>query len=103
MVGDALGLVWIIWFGSSDRKCLLGAIIRGRGPVPTGVTMRLNVRYGSLADITEHSRHVRFTPKSGHWAARPSPHLAVARALKAANAKAPFLFGGVPPNRAQVV
>jgi len=33
-------------------------------------------------------RHVRFTPNNGHWAARPSQHLAVARALKAANAKA---------------
>jgi hypothetical protein len=28
----------------------------------------LNVRYGSLADITTRSRHVRFTPKSGHAA-----------------------------------
>jgi hypothetical protein len=25
-----------------------------------------NVRYGSLADITVRSRHVRFTPDSGH-------------------------------------
>src|SRR5262249_17154331 len=69
MVGDALGLVWIIWFGSSDRKCLLGATIRGRGPVPTGVIVRLNVRYGPLADIKERQSHVRFTPESRHSSA----------------------------------
>jgi hypothetical protein len=28
-------------------------------------------------DITARSRHVRFTPNSGHWAAQPSQHLAV--------------------------
>ena len=26
----------------------------------------MNVRFGSLADITARSRHVRFTPNSGH-------------------------------------
>ena len=36
-----------------------------------------NVRFGSLADITARSRHVRFTPDSGRWAAHPSQHLAV--------------------------
>jgi hypothetical protein len=34
--------------------------------VPTGVTVRFKVRYGSLADIRERIRDVRFTPKSGH-------------------------------------
>ena len=29
-----------------------------------------NVRFGSLADITARSRHVRFTPNSGHLSAR---------------------------------
>ena len=29
----------------------------------------LNVRFGSLADITARSRHVRFTPDSGHSSA----------------------------------
>jgi len=35
------------------------------------------VRFGSLADITTRSRHVRFTPDSGRSAAHPSQHLAV--------------------------
>ena len=39
--------------------------------------MRWNVRFGSLADITTRSRHVRFTPDSGRSAAHPSQHLAV--------------------------
>jgi hypothetical protein len=34
--------------------------------VPTGVTVRFNVRYGSLADIRERIRDVRFAPKNGH-------------------------------------
>ena len=29
-----------------------------------------NVRFGSLADITARSRHVRFTPDSGHSSAQ---------------------------------
>jgi hypothetical protein len=29
----------------------------------------VNVRYGSLADITARSRHIRFTPNHGRWAA----------------------------------
>ena len=29
-----------------------------------------DVRYGSLADITARSRHVRFTPNNGRWAAK---------------------------------
>jgi hypothetical protein len=36
-----------------------------------------NVGFGSLADITAPSRHVRFTPNHGRWAAHPSQHLAV--------------------------
>jgi len=28
---------------------------------------RPNVRFGSKADIGAYTRHVRFTPKSGHW------------------------------------
>jgi hypothetical protein len=31
---------------------------------------RLNVRFGSLADITARWRHVRFTPNSGHLSVR---------------------------------
>jgi hypothetical protein len=26
----------------------------------------VRVRFGSLADISKHNHHVRFTPKSGH-------------------------------------
>ena len=32
----------------------------------------VNVHYGSLADITARSRHVRFTPNNGHWTAHLS-------------------------------
>ena len=35
---------------------------RGRGPESRAA----NVRYGSLADISERIRDVRFTPESGH-------------------------------------
>ena len=31
---------------------------------------RLNVRFGSLADITARWRHVRFAPNSGHLSVR---------------------------------
>jgi hypothetical protein len=37
------------------------------GPPPIAAsTGEVNVRYGSLADITARSRHDCFTPKSGH-------------------------------------
>jgi hypothetical protein len=32
----------------------------------TKIATNLNVRFGSLADISERIRHVRFTPRSGH-------------------------------------
>jgi hypothetical protein len=35
-----------------------------------------NVRFGSLADIVQRQRHVRFTPDSGH-AASPSKESAM--------------------------
>jgi hypothetical protein len=43
-----------------------------------------NVRFGSKADILTISRHVRFTPKSGHWRAT------VGRPLCAIGGSAPF-------------
>jgi hypothetical protein len=42
----------------------------------TNIDLAQTVRYGSLADITARSRHVRFTPNNGRWAAHPSQHLA---------------------------
>src|SRR6185295_3396215 len=41
-----------------------------------GTAVQADVRFGSLADITTRSRHVRFTPHNGHWAAQ-GQHLAV--------------------------
>ena len=39
--------------------------VRGRGAWPLAVA-RVNVRFGSKADIGEGATDVRFTPKSGH-------------------------------------
>jgi hypothetical protein len=40
-----------------------------KGPAPKGtdleILLRLNVRFGSLADIRAAKSHVRFTPESG--------------------------------------
>jgi hypothetical protein len=48
-------------------------------PAPSAHCITVNVRYGSLADITARSRHVRFTPNNGHSSAQ------VARPLCAIN------------------
>ena len=39
-----------------------------RGTRGSEIPLRLNVRFGSLAGILRCGGHVRFTPKSGHWA-----------------------------------
>jgi hypothetical protein len=35
--------------------------------IPIKISSVADVRFGSKADIALRSRHVRFTPKSGHW------------------------------------
>jgi hypothetical protein len=48
--------------------------LHGSNPGP------LNVRFGSKADIASGSRHVRFTPKSGHrWVRLGCPLCAKSR------------------------
>jgi hypothetical protein len=51
----------IFHFGSSADDSLAGKTPAGRDE--KGMQ---NVRFGSLADMTARSRHVRFTPDSGH-------------------------------------
>ena len=46
------------------------------GNVKLRILQSLNVRFGSLADIVQRQRHVRFTPDSGH-AASPSKESAM--------------------------
>jgi hypothetical protein len=41
----------------------------------------VNVRYGSLADMPARSRHVRFTPDSGHSSVRVGCPIEAAREL----------------------
>jgi hypothetical protein len=41
-----------------------------KGPPARFSSMSVNVRFGSLADIAPLSRHVRFTPDSGHSSVR---------------------------------
>jgi hypothetical protein len=43
-----------------------GSTARNQGRVPLNRVGTPNVRFGSKADIASGSRHVRFTPKSGH-------------------------------------
>ena len=52
------------------QRCRLAAHGRRRGmPMKRGANIRrCKARFGSLADICAAKRHVRFTPKSGHWA-----------------------------------
>jgi hypothetical protein len=38
---------------------------------------RVDVRFGSLADIMTSPPRVRFTPNNGRWAAHPREHLAI--------------------------
>jgi hypothetical protein len=64
--------------------CLHGyALVIASPPRKSARHMRWNVRFGSLADITARSRHVRFTPDSGRSAAHPSQHLAVGLSVHA--------------------
>ena len=46
----------------------LGRSIAGQHSVTPVLRMRSDVRFGSLADISQCNRHVRFTPESGHQA-----------------------------------
>jgi hypothetical protein len=47
----------------------------------------IDVRYGSKADISACPRHVRFTPKSGHWnSVAKCPSLCQQRTLAAGSA-----------------
>jgi hypothetical protein len=69
VANPALANWWIV--RASDGKCVVVDI------EPTGKdkdnlyppSLSENVRYGSLADILTSSRHVRFTPDSGHSSA----------------------------------
>ena len=40
--------------------------VRTTGKIARGLTALYKVRFGSLADIAARSRHVRFSPQSGH-------------------------------------
>ena len=63
--------------GSVDVGTLLGQAVGGgiTGAIVTAVVgliknKKLNVRFGSLADIRVNSINVRFAPESGHFARR---------------------------------
>ena len=58
-----------------------GTIIRAQ-PRRLETRHRLDVRFGSLADICSAKRHVRFTPNSGHGVA-PSEQMSFALAAMA--------------------
>jgi hypothetical protein len=55
----------------------LPVAIKMSGKLFRWVIASRDVRFGSLADIRTSSRHVRFIPNNGRWAANQGQHLAV--------------------------
>ena len=69
---------------SRDVRCYSKSGIQGFGFHQKNDNAALAVRFGSVADICSAKRHVRSTPKSGHWAAQAiCPNSIIFRSLTA--------------------
>ena len=60
-----VGRSWCVHSSSQRRSAILERH-RASSPLPLILAEHTDFRFGSLADITARSRHVRFTPDSGH-------------------------------------